>query len=107
MNVELNLEQDTVMPNAHMILNGSTEKQTATNGTHQIMMKMLEPDILDHAVQRWIFGKLTALLKPTQPIHAPQIMPTDAKELNVVTMLLMKGIFLYKYFYKYIFTSSS
>ena len=92
MNVVLHSEQDTVMPNAPMISNGLTEKQTPRSGTHQTMTKMLELDILDPAAQRWISGKLTALPKLTQPIHVPSIMPTDVKEQNVVIMPPMKGI---------------
>merc|ERR1712136_2189 len=89
-NAEPHSVLDTVMPNVPMTWSGSVEKLTVKNGPHLTATKTPELDSMAHAALKWTSGKLTASPKPTLLTLAPSNMLTNVKELNVVTMLLMR-----------------
>ena len=85
------MEQDIVMHNVHMTSNSSMVRQIQWIGNLLKLIPTLVVDIMDHAVQKWIFGRLIPDLKHSPLILVKQLDPSDAKELIVETTRLEIG----------------
>ena len=77
------MEQDIVMHNVHMTSNSSMVRQIQWIGNLPKLILTLVVDIMDHVVQKWIFGRLIPDLKHSPLTLVKQLDHLDAKELIV------------------------
>jgi hypothetical protein len=80
---ELNMELDTVMLNAHKMLNSSMDRPMSMDGTHHQVTQILEKDNGVLVAPRWIFGKPTVSQVRSLLIHASMMVFS-----NVITKVI-------------------